>query len=51
MLKWNENLPMMWDVCEQSKKHVHLVDKWDFIAFAVGVSEDMFGMATWEQRC
>ena len=47
----NENLPVMWDVCVQSKKHVHLVDKWDFIAFAVGGSEDMFGMTTWEQRC
>ena len=47
MLKWNENLPVMWDVCVQSKKHVRLVDKWDFLAFAVGGSED----TTWEQRC
>ena len=51
MLKWNENLPVMWDVCVQSSKHVHLADKWDFIAFAVGGAEDMFGMTTWEQRC
>ena len=43
-------LPAMWDVWVQSSKHVHLVDKWDFIAFAVGGSEDMFGMPTWEQR-
>ena len=51
MLKWNENLPIMWDVCVKSSKHVHLVDKWDFIAFAVGGSEDMFGMTVWDQRC
>ena len=51
MLKWNANLQVMWDVCVQSSKHVHLVDKWDFIAFAVGGSEDMFGMTTWEQQC
>ena len=51
MLKLNENVPVMWDVCVQSSKHVHLVDKWDFIAFAVGGSEDMFGMTTWEQQC
>jgi hypothetical protein len=50
-LRWHESRPVMWDVCVKSKKHVHLVDKWDFVAFAVGgVERTEVDSVTWEPR-
>jgi site-specific DNA-cytosine methylase len=49
-VKWHEESPVMWDVCVKSKPHVHLVDKWDFVAFAVGGEEGVMPLEVWRQR-
>ena len=49
-LRWHEAKPVMWDVCVKSSHHVHVVDKWDFVAFAVGGSEERTGAQIWRQR-
>ena len=35
-LKWHSYIPVMLDVSDRKNSHPHLVDKWDFVAFAVG---------------
>ena len=40
----------MWDVCVKSVQHPHLVDKWDFVAFAVGGAEPLWGLDVWRRR-
>ena len=49
-LRWHEKSPVMLDVCVKSAQHPHLVDKWDFVAFAVGGSEPIWGLGLWRPR-
>jgi len=49
-LRWHETKPVMWDVSVKSRSHVHLVDKWDFVAFAVGGAEQRAPVELWRQR-
>ena len=49
-LKWSEHSPVMWDVAVRSAHHIHLVDKWDFVAFAVGGDESVLPVCSWRGR-
>jgi hypothetical protein len=49
-LKWSSEKPVMWDVCVKTQHHVHLVDKWDFVAFAVGGVERLQPIVGWRPR-
>ena len=49
-LRWHESKPVMWDVCVKSNHHVHLVDKWDFVAFALGGEEARQPVEMWRAR-
>lgn len=49
-LRWHAEKPVMWDVCVKSSHHVHVVDKWDFVAFAVGGGEQPGERQIWRQR-
>ena len=49
-IRWHPSSPVMWDVCVRASHHVHLVDKWDFVAFAVGGSEQRAPVTMWYPR-
>ena len=49
-LRWHESKPVMWDVCVKTNHHVHLVDKWDFVAFAIGGNEERSTVDLWRER-
>ena len=49
-LKWHPGMPVMWDVSDRDNKHAHLVDKWDYVAFAVGGSRAPGRLCLWSGR-
>lgn len=49
-LRWHPSSPVMVDVSDKSSIHPHLVDKWDFVAFAVGGSEQVVGVGPPKSR-
>ena len=49
-LKWHPWMPAMWDVSDRDNKHAHLVDKWDFVAFAVGGGRAPGRLCLWPGR-
>lgn len=51
-LSWHPASQVMWDVSDRSNSHPHLVDKWDFVAFAVGAGgdEQPLGLQQWRPK-
>ena len=49
-LKWHQNSCVMFDVADRKNLHVHAVDKWDFVAFALGGAGEAGALAGWKVR-
>ena len=49
-LDWHQNSCIMMDVADRAHKHPHLVDKWDFVAFAIAGSAPAEISCGWRVR-
>jgi hypothetical protein len=49
-LKWHERSPVMFDVADKQNRHVHAVDKFDFVAFVLDGGGPLEIKRTWPER-